>query len=192
MKYLIGIDEVGRGPVAGPITVCAMILPSSFDKKKIKEVKDSKKLSKKKREEWYTKAREWRREGKINFFVRSVSAQKIDKIGISRATQLAIRKALQNIGAENTDVRLDGLLKAPERFKKQKTIIHGDALESVISFASVVAKVYRDRKMEKYGQIFPEYGFEKHAGYGTKKHYKAIKKHGTTALHRATFLTRVK
>ncbi len=188
MKYLIGIDEVGRGPIAGPVTVCAVVLPTSFNRRFIKDVKDSKKISNKKREEWYKQALVWRREGKIKFYVRSVSAKKIDEIGISRATQLAVRKALQGVEEKGTDVKLDGLLRAPERFEKQKTIIHGDTLEPVISFASIIAKVHRDRVMKNYSKQYPQYGFERHVGYGTKEHYKAIRKRGTTPLHRITFL----
>jgi len=187
-QFTIGIDEVGRGPLAGPMTVCAVVIPASFDKKKIKEVRDSKKVNENKREEWYTKAREWKRSGQINFFVRSISAKKIDEIGISRATRYLVRKALQNVEEENVKVLLDGLLYAPERFKKQKTIIHGDATEPVISFASVIAKVFRDRKMKRLAKIYTEYGFDKHVGYGTAMHYKAIKKYGLTPEHRRSFL----
>ena len=187
-KFIIGIDEVGRGPLAGPMTVCAVVIPASFDKKKIKEVRDSKKLREKNREEWYRKAREWKRNGEINYFIRSISAKKIDEIGIARATRYLVGRVLQKVEEKNTTILLDGLLYAPKRFKKQKTIIHGDAIEPVISFASVIAKVFRDRKMKRLAKIYPQYGFDKHVRYGTAMHYKAIKKYGLTPEHRRSFL----
>jgi len=187
-RFTIGIDEVGRGPLAGPMTVCALIVPATFNLKQLLGVRDSKKMSDKDREEWYQKARVWKRGGKINFYIRSISAKKIDEIGIARATRYLVRRALQDVNEQGVRVKLDGLLYAPSRFEKQETITHGDAIEPVISFASVIAKVFRDRKMRRLARRFPDYGFDKHVGYGTKAHYDAIKKYGLTPEHRRSFL----
>lgn len=187
-KFTIGVDEVGRGPLAGPITVCAVIIPASFNMKQLVGVHDSKKMSEKSREEWYMKARAWKREGLIDFCIRSVSARAIDEIGIARATRLLVRRTLLNTPHANTTVKLDGLLHAPARFINQHTITHGDSIEPIISLASVVAKIFRDRKMRRIARLYPKYGFERHVGYGTKEHYSAIKKHGLTPEHRRSFL----
>ncbi len=186
-KYVVGIDEVGRGPVAGPVTVCAVVLPKGFSPYLLRGVKDSKKMTEFKREQWYERAVGWRKSGLINFYIRSVSAKEIDKNGIERAIKKAIRGTLSRVD-KDAGVFLDGRLSAPARFKKQETIIKGDEKKPVISLASVVAKVHRDRYMEKMGEKYPKYGFETHKGYGTKAHLKAVKKHGKCAIHRKSFL----
>lgn len=183
----VGVDEVGRGPVAGPVTVCAFKVPKGFKMSFLRGITDSKKLSKKRREEWSKKLHLARKEGKLDFRISSVSAREIDQIGISRAIKRAVTKSLKDFSS-GADVCLDGLLRAPKRFKKQKTIIGGDGKNKLISSASVLAKVHRDSLMRRYSKKYPKYGFDVHAGYGTKKHLDAIKRHGLCREHRRCFL----
>ncbi len=191
MKMVVGIDEVGRGPVAGPVTVCAFVfLDQTLAKKKnLHNSKDSKKLTEKKRNEWFVQIKEWQKEGKCDFVVTSVSAQMIDKMGIVPSVQKALNKSLTSLSIDlSAVILLDGGLKASSEFKNQKTIIKGDEKEPVIAMASIVAKVTRDGYMRKMAKKYPKYGFEKHVGYGTKAHYEAIKKCDLSSLHRKTFL----
>lgn len=192
-KYLIGIDEVGRGPLAGPVAIGVVKLKVESLKVKTKWGKgfrDSKKLSSKAREVWMVKIEEARSEGWLEYAVAFVAPSIIDKKGLSYAIRTALAKALGSIehGVNETKVLLDGGLRAPAHYKSQKTIIKGDEKELVIALASIVAKVTRDARMVKLGKKFPAYGFEKHKGYGTRAHYKAIKKHGITPHHRRSFL----
>jgi ribonuclease HII len=191
MKMVVGIDEVGRGPVAGPVTVCAFVfLDQKLAKKKnLHNSKDSKKLTEKKRNEWFVQIKEWQKEGRCDFVVTSVSAQMIDKMGIVPSIQKALNKSLTSLSIDlSAVILLDGGLKASSEFKNQKTIIKGDEKEPVIAMASIVAKVTRDGYMRKMAKKYPKYGFEKHVGYGTKAHYEAIKKCDLSSLHRKTFL----
>jgi len=189
-KYIIGIDEAGRGPLAGPVCVGAVCLGKNFNKKLLRGVKDSKKLSEKKREGWFLKVKSFSDGKDFAFAVSLVSSKIIDKKGIVFAIKLAIKRCLKKVGVnpKETRVLLDGSLKAPKEFINQKTIIKGDEKERVISLASVCAKVSRDRYMVKISKIFPKYGFHIHKGYGTKKHRELIKKHGASLLHRKSFL----
>jgi ribonuclease HII len=197
-KYIVGIDEVGRGPIAGPVAVCAFVTSSGrnhdllweFSRVNKVPLRDSKKLSKKQREKWFEFLQFEKEQGRCNFAVSLVSAEWIDKVGIVRAIQKALDASITklNLDKEKVEVMLDGGLKAPKEYIHQQTIIKGDELHPGISCASIIAKVSRDNLMEKYGEEFPEYGFENHAGYGTKAHYEAIKKHGMIALHRRSFL----
>ena len=204
-RYVVGIDEVGRGPLAGPVAVCAFVAKdddfllscSNVDylkKKKLPKLKDSKKLSKNQREEWYEYLRVTKTEGFCDYSVSFVSPENIDKFGIAKCIQKALDSSLLNLmktsllEPSNSNLFLDGGLHAPKKYINQETIIKGDELHPVISMASIMAKVSRDRIMEKYAKEYPEYGFEKHVGYGTKAHYEAIKKHGQTPIHRKTFI----
>ena len=190
MKYLIGIDEVGRGPIAGPVAVGAFVFLKPSAKNFFKGVKESKQLSEAKREEWFKKIQEAQKLGLINFAVTFQSEKVIDTKGISFAIKKCLADSLSKlkINPQDAKVRLDGGLKAPAEYTNQKTIIKGDAKETVIALASICAKVLRDRKMREWAKKHPNYGFEVHKGYGTKGHYKAIKDHGTTPLHRLSFL----
>jgi ribonuclease HII len=193
MKDLIGIDEVGRGPVAGPVAVGAFLV---FDEAFISEVKafsiplrDSKQLSKIQREKWFEQILAWQQEGKCDFHVAMVSAGEIDAHGISKAIKKALAETLDVLDFEDGSlILLDGALHAPNQFINQITIIRGDEKEPVISLASIVAKVTRDRHMTKLAERYPNYGFDQHMGYGTEAHYTAIKKFGMTPLHRKSFL----
>lgn len=194
MEYIIGIDEVGRGPIAGPVAVCSFqCMPDFFDNISIDTpLRDSKKLTKKQREKWFEYLKEEKAKGNCDFAVSLVSAEWIDKVGIVRAIQKALDSSLLKLNANGqlleADIYLDGGLKAGDEFKNQETVIKGDELHPVISCASIIAKVSRDNLMTKYGEEYKDYGFENHSGYGTKAHYDAIKKHGQTPLHRKTFL----
>jgi len=193
-KWIVGVDEVGRGPLAGPVAVGAVAINSAIYglrlKKEFKGIRDSKKLSEKQREEWFKKIKIVEKRGDIKLTVSMTSPSIIDKKGIVFSIQNALNNSLLklNISPERLQIFLDGGLKAGKEYKNQKTIIHGDDLVQIISIASVVAKVTRDRLMRRYAKKFPRYGFESHKGYGTKAHYLAIKKYGTTKIHRQSFL----
>ncbi len=193
MKYLIGIDEVGRGPIAGPVAVGAFIFLTKEASRFFKGVKESKQLSETKREEWFTKIQEAHKQGLINFAVTFQSEKVIDTKGISFAIKksLATSLAKLEIDPAKAEVLLDGGLKAPPEYTNQKTIIKGDAKETVIALASICAKVLRDRKMVKYSKKYKEYSFEINKGYGTRGHYEAIKRFGMAALHRRSFCKRI-
>jgi ribonuclease HII len=185
-KWIVGIDEAGRGPLAGPVSVGIFAINKNFDIKILNSIKDSKKLSEKKREEWHEKLK---KSENSKYSVTYGTAKKIDKKGIVCAIKDAISAGLKklDIKPDECEILLDGSLSAPETFKKQKTIIKGDVTEPVISAAAIFAKVERDKKMKKLAKKIPIYAFEKHKGYGTKKHIELIKKHGLSEAHRKSF-----
>ncbi len=188
-KFLIGVDEVGRGPIAGPVAVCALLWKDrEFDPPP--HIKDSKQLSPQKREEWFEQVRIWEKEGRVSFAVSFICAETIDKVGISPSTHRAVSNAIRRLEVDPAQVHilLDGSLYAPEEYYHQETIIRGDEREPVIALASIVAKVHRDRLMEKMSDQYPGYGFEVHKGYGTSEHYRALKKLGPSPLHRLSFI----
>lgn len=191
--HTVGIDEVGRGPLAGPVTICACRVAHDFDFDNFKGIKDSKKLSAQKREEWFLKISALKSKGEIEFAHASVSAAEIDSVGISKAIEKAIHVSLDALSLvpESTQILLDGSLRAPKKFLMQETIIKGDEKIPLISAASIIAKVIRDRHMEEQAILYPAYGFENHKGYGTDEHCKAIRKLGVSPIHRRTFLTRI-
>ena len=188
LRYVVGVDEVGRGPLAGPVTVGAVAVPIHI-LHKYTDVRDSKKLSAKARESWALRVREAGKEG-MRWAVSSSSSSIVDKKGITHAIRKALREAIEKLGVlpEHCMVLLDGGLKAPGKYSEQRTIIRGDEQEPAIALASIVAKVHRDRIMVRWGTVYPEYGFHIHKGYGTSAHYLAIKKRGVTPIHRHSFL----
>jgi ribonuclease HII len=197
MKYIIGIDEVGRGPIAGPVAVGAFVFLKPEAYRHFAGVKESKQLTEKKREEWFNKIEEIRNKGLkniedriIDFAVVFQSEKVIDEKGISFAIKTALNRALEklNIDKDSARILLDGGLHAPIEYRDQETIIKGDEKEDIIALASICAKVLRDRKMREYGEQYMEYGFESHKGYGTKAHYEAIHRKGLTDIHRLTFI----
>lgn len=213
IKFVVGIDEVGRGPLAGPVAVCAFKIPadilsceieSLFERdgsmftKKSERIKDSKKLTREKREEIFLKLKKLKNIktkvgcGVLDYFVSYESAKKIDELGISKAIKNCLEKSLNKLKVKPKEcvVLLDGGLKAPEEYKNQKTIIKGDEKERAIAFASIVAKISRDYLMCKLAKKYPEYSFEINKGYGTKKHCDAITKNGLCAEHRKCFCKR--
>lgn len=192
MRHIVGIDEAGRGPVAGPVAVGIAVFPKTFDFFELKDIRDSKKHTAKQRDIIYEYLCEKREKGKLNFFVAFTTSRLIDRDGIVLSVKRALARGLRkmNVGAD-AKVLLDGGLCAPDMFIDQKTIIRGDSTERAISFASIAAKVERDRLMERMAREYPDYGFEKHKGYGTRKHIQAIRHHGLTDLHRRSFLGRL-
>lgn len=201
MSYIVGVDEVGRGPLAGPVTVCAVFIKRGIKLKtpnrKLK-LKDSKQLTENQRNEWMKWVREMKKTGKIRYIISHVSPKVIDKINISRAANLAVERSLVRLYTQNPKIKhakifLDGGLFPKKEIMesmgfKTKTVIHGDTLIPIISLASVIAKVTRDRKMRKLAITYPEYHFKDNVGYGTKAHIRALKKHGYTDIHRLTFI----
>ncbi|MDD5068919.1 MAG: ribonuclease HII [Candidatus Pacebacteria bacterium] len=193
VKYSIGIDEVGRGPLAGPVTLCAVMVEKGAAKnfsEIFRGVRDSKQLTEKVREKWSKIAKSEKEKGAIQFSISSVQNFTIDKIGLARAVRRALKNCLKKLEVipSECEIFLDGSLYAPKEFKNQKTIIGGDSKVKIISLASVIAKVHRDRKMARLSKKYPGYGFEIHKGYGTKLHYKSLKKWGVSEIHRKSFL----
>lgn len=198
MDFIIGVDEAGRGPLAGPVSVGVFKAPKNLKNKLIKilggKIKDSKKLSPNQRYTIYRTLFELRKEKRVDFVVSHISNKVIDKIGISKAVQKGINLSLKKLDHTPTNngshcwyVRLDGLLKAPQEFKNQKTIIKGDEKDIFIACASIVAKVERDQLMTKLAKKYPDYRFEIHKGYGTEKHRNLIKRFGLSPIHRKSF-----
>jgi ribonuclease HII len=188
-ELISGVDEAGRGPLAGPVAVGVVVVPHNFDWRIIPGVGDSKQVKEKDREKVVKIARTLRRAGRIDFHVALVSASAIDRIGITKAVERGIVVCFKKLSPNprKTSVKLDGLLKAPKEFKNQETIIKGDAKEKVIGLASILAKVTRDHHMVKEAKKYPKYGFEVHKGYGTEKHRKALLQSGLSRIHRRSF-----
>ena len=180
-KLIAGIDEAGRGPLAGPVVCACVIMPMGEDDI-IDGINDSKQLSEKKREFLYDKIIE----KAISYSIVEIDKDKIDEINIYQATRLGMKLALEGLKVKPERVLIDAM--KIETSLPQNNIIKGDTLSYNIAAASILAKVYRDRLMVKYDKIYPQYGFAKHKGYGTKSHYEALKKYGKTQIHRESFL----
>ena len=190
MRFLLGIDEAGRGPLAGPVSVGVVAVSEGFDvAREFPGVADSKKLREKKREEIFTELEARAALGDLRFTVELESAETIDKEGIVVAVHRALARGVNALApdAALARIQLDGSLRAPAEYA-QETIIHGDSLIPIISLASIAAKVVRDRLMAELATQYPDYGFEKHKGYGTRLHYEMLEKHGLCAIHRRSFL----
>ena len=176
-----GIDEAGRGPLAGPVVAASVIMPQD-ENLLIEEVNDSKKLSEKKREKLFDLIVE----RAVAYAIEEVDCKVIDEINILNATKLAMSNCLENI-TEKPDFVLIDAVKLETGFQTMP-IIKGDATSYNIAAASILAKVHRDRLMQKYDEIYPQYGFAKHKGYGTKFHIEQIKKYGLCEIHRRSFV----
>ena len=189
-SWLIGIDEAGKGPLAGPVAVGVVKVAAGFDWRLIPGVGDSNKTSPKNREAIFGRALQLKKEGKLDFAAVQTSASYIDAKGIVPAIRIAMKKGLAKVKADPKvcHIKLDGSLKAPGEFS-QETIIKGDAKELVIGLASIMAKVTRDRYMETLSRKsqFINYSFHTHKGYGTKQHRKQISLHGISTEHRASY-----
>lgn len=198
-KYVIGIDEVGRGPLAGPVVVCAVAIPTTdiaFKNTPKTKLNDSKKLSVKARKEWNLYIR---KHPNVFFALSRVSPQRIDRINISKAANAAAYRALQSVTRQTSGftiarICLDGGLylkskKHQETVQNATTIIKGDQKIPAIMAASVIAKVSRDAYMAKLAKEYPQYGFEEHKGYGTARHLRALRRHGPSEAHRLTFIS---
>ena len=177
--WIAGVDEAGRGPLAGPVVAAAVVLPPDLDN--LPQVFDSKQLSAAARDELFEEL--YALDG-IQISVAEGSVEEIDRLNILRATHLAMRRAVD--GLKQADfVLVDGL---PVQFMlPSKNIVKGDAKSASIAAASIIAKVTRDRYMEKAAETYPQYGFAAHKGYGTAEHLEALKKFGVTGLHRRSF-----
>ena len=181
LGYLCGIDEVGRGPLAGPVVACAVILPKDCN---ILWLNDSKKLTAKKRDELYDVILE----GAVSVGIGMASPERIDEINILQATYEAMRQAVSRLSVQ-PQLLLNDAVTIPEIQIPQVPIIKGDAKSVSIAAASIVAKVTRDRMMEEYDKVLPEYGFAFNKGYGSAAHIEALRKYGPSPIHRKTFIT---
>lgn len=180
-SYICGIDEVGRGPLSGPVVAGAVILPKNCN---ILYINDSKKLSEKKREELYDIIME----KAVAVGIGYSTPERIDEINILQATYEAMREAISKLEVE-PDLLLNDAVEIPQVSIKQVPIIKGDAKSISIGAASIVAKVTRDRLMCEYDSVFPEYGFASNKGYGSQAHIDALKKYGPCPIHRRSFIT---
>lgn len=182
-KHICGVDEAGRGPLCGPVAAAAVIMPHGLI---IDGVNDSKKLSEKKREELFDVIVE----KAISFRIEFSDEKTIDEINILNATMQAMERAISGLDPKADFALIDGNcsrgITLPNR-----TVVKGDSLSHSIACASILAKVSRDRLMLKYDEMYPEYGFKAHKGYGTKAHYEAIGKYGILPIHRKTFLKKI-
>lgn len=181
-KAIAGVDEVGRGPLAGPVVACACILPKGV---LFHGVKDSKALEPQERKRL---ADHLTSHPDIYWAIGLVSAEKIDEINILRATLLAMQEAISTLALKPDFVLIDGRDSPPMDYAR-RTLIRGDSLSQSIAAASIIAKVHRDALMDEYHNHYPHYGFNKHKGYGTAEHRKAIEKYGLCPIHRRTFGT---
>ena len=177
---ICGIDEVGRGPLAGPVVAGAVILPKNCE---ILYLNDSKQLSAEKREQLYDVILEHA----VAVGIGIVSPQRIDEINILQATYEAMRQAIEKLNPQPA-VLLNDAVRIPQVAIQQVPIIKGDAKSVSIAAASIVAKVTRDRMMEQYEEVFPGYGFARNKGYGSKEHIEALQTMGPTAIHRRSFI----
>ena len=175
-----GVDEAGRGPVAGPVCAAAVILPAEIV---IEGLNDSKKLSEKKREKLFDEITE----NALAWSVSLVDERVIDEINILQATYEAMRQAIEKLNPQPA-VLLNDAVRIPQVAIQQVPIIKGDAKSVSIAAASIVAKVTRDRMMEQYEEVFPGYGFARNKGYGSKEHIEALQTMGPTAIHRRSFI----
>lgn len=178
--YVGGIDEAGRGPLAGPVVAAVVVFNKDVD---IKYINDSKKLSEEKRNELFKIIKN----EALDYGIGIVDNEKIDEINILNATYLAMKKAINNLN-NKPDCLLIDAVSIPNIDIAQKSIIKGDSKSISIAAASILAKVTRDKLMYEYDDKYSEYGFSKHKGYGTKEHYEAIRAYGVTPIHRKSFL----
>ena len=179
-QLICGVDEAGRGPLAGPVCAAAVILPEHID---IPGLNDSKKLSDKRRRELFPVIEE----KAVAYGIAFASEQEIDEINILQATFLAMQRAIDMLPVKPDLALIDGN-RAKDFGLPVKTVIKGDSLSASIAAASILAKVTRDNLMVELAEKYPEYGFEIHKGYGTKAHYAALREHGACPIHRQTFL----
>lgn len=182
-KAVCGVDEAGRGPLAGPVCAAAVILPENII---IEGVNDSKKLSEKKREALF----EVIKEQALSYSIAFASVEEIEDINILNATMLAMKRAVEGLDVKADYAMIDGN-RLPDLSIDSEFIIKGDAKSMSIACASILAKVSRDRLLYKYAEEYPEYLFDKHKGYGTKVHVEAIKKYGPCPYHRLSFLKKI-
>lgn len=188
-KVIVGVDEAGRGPIAGPVAVGVAIVPVDYDASFFEGIRDSKKLPMHKREFFFDLLKNERKKGNLDFAVGMSSSNVIDEEGIVYSIKKALRKAITSLDFDiGSQILLDGGLVAPKEYVNQRSIIRGDNTEFSIMLGAIAAKVTRDHLMINYSSEYPEYFFEQHKGYGTKLHYERIKKHGLCGIHRRSFI----
>lgn len=192
IRWVVGVDEAGRGPLAGPVSVAAIAVRADRYSTKLPMfdgVRDSKKLTEHARNEWYGRLKQLEKKRHVRSAVSLVGNTIIDKKGIMYAVRLGVLRSLRklNIPPSSASVLLDGSLYAPEEWINQNTIVRGDDRVQIISAASVLAKVRRDRRMSRLAQRYPAYGLEIHKGYGTKDHIRALRQAGLSEIHRHSF-----
>ena len=180
-RYIAGADEVGRGPLAGPVVCAAVILPLA-DGEIIEGIDDSKKLSEKERGRLF----ELIKKQAVAYRIEELSNEEIDRLNILEATRLCMKRAVDGLGTEPDVVFTDGNFSIDISLPQQN-IVKGDALSYTVGAASILAKVHRDRLMCEYDKIYPQYGFAAHKGYGTAAHEAAIREYGLCEIHRRTF-----
>jgi len=193
MRQILGVDEAGRGPLAGPVAVGVISAPEDFDLlAAFPGLNDSKQLSEKKREELFSILCDFEKRGIVSYSVTFSSNTVIDTDGITRTVAGAAARGIRSLlpDPSSATIFLDGLLHAPPEYE-QRTVIHGDALIPTIMLASVAAKVMRDHLMVHEAKNYPSYGFERHKGYGTAEHIRAIRAFGPAPIHRRTFLSNI-
>jgi len=193
IRFIVGIDEAGRGPLAGPVSVGAVVVSSKKAPEIFALARDSKQISAEQREIIFKKIKEVKQSGELDYAVALVSSKIIDQKGIVPAIRLAIGRILKKLAVppHQTFVLLDGSLRAPEHFLLQKTIIRGDSSEPIIGLASIAAKVTRDRQMVRLSKKYPLFDFHINKGYGTLAHRIKIKKYGPCSIHRRSFLKKM-
>jgi ribonuclease HII len=187
-SLIAGVDEVGRGPLAGPVVAAACIFDRDVD---IVGIDDSKKLSEKKREQFFDEIKD----KALAYGIGEASCEVIDEINILEATKLAMKRAideadkmLESKGRDRIQIVIFDAVKINDLKKEQMSVIKGDQTYFSVAAASILAKVTRDKLMKEYDKVYPEYGFASNKGYGTKAHYEGIKKAGITEIHRKSFL----
>ena len=179
-SVICGVDEAGRGPLAGPVCAAAVILPEGVE---LPGLNDSKKLSDKRRRELFPQIKE----KALAYGIAFASREEIDEINILQATYLAMQRAIDQLEGKAELALIDGN-RARDFGLPVQTVVHGDSLSASIAAASILAKVTRDDYMVKMAEEYPQYGFEVHKGYGTKAHYEALRQYGPCPIHRTTFL----
>ena len=185
LSYVAGIDEAGRGPLAGPVVVACVIMPKDS---MIEGINDSKKISEKKRDTLYEKILE----EDVSYGVGIINQEEIDEINILQATKKALTEAVKSMEIKPQVILVDALTGIDTIGIPYKSIIKGDAKSYSIGAASIIAKVTRDRIMREWDKVYPQYGFAGHKGYGTAKHMQAIREYGICPLHRKTFVKNIK
>lgn len=180
-KLICGVDEAGRGPLAGPVCAAAVILPQTCE---IEGLNDSKKLTEAKREKLYDVIVE----NAVAWSVAFGSVEEIEQYNILNATFLAMNRAIEGLNVKPDFALIDGNRVPTEIAVPCRTVVKGDSKSCSVAAASILAKVTRDRLLLQYAKEYPEYGFEKHKGYGTAAHYEAIRQYGVTPVHRLSFL----
>ncbi|MDR2735383.1 MAG: ribonuclease HII [Puniceicoccales bacterium] len=194
-EAVIGVDEAGRGPLAGPVYAAAVKLPMVFYKNLSKfpwlnDVNDSKKISPKKREQLFTSIAEAKSQGALSLAVGSASVKEIENLNILGATVVAMQRALEKLNKTNALILVDGNKLKALRFN-HIGIIKGDGKSLATAMASIIAKVLRDKYMENLDRLYPSYGFARHKGYGTKQHIAILKTQGQTPAHRSLFIRNI-